>query len=94
MKKKILIFLIVIVVGALASWNFNQAGGEAILSDVALTDVEALANDESGGSGIVIYCKCTRGIFSQNCKANGDNGVCAQSTQGGNIDCSQYNSNC
>jgi hypothetical protein len=51
----------------------------------------------SNDPGIRIYCRCTDGnIFGGNkqCKTNGDNAVCAQSEQGGNIDCSTYNSNC
>lgn len=38
-----------------------------------------------------IICKCT---WAANCKASGSSGVCAQSEPGGNIQCSNYNSNC
>jgi hypothetical protein len=49
MKKKILIFMIATAVVALAGWNISQASSEVALSDMALENVEALAQ-ESGGS--------------------------------------------
>jgi hypothetical protein len=55
MKKKILIFMIATAVVALAGWNISQAGGEEALSDMALENVEALAQESGGGS-----CSCTR----------------------------------
>ena len=38
-----------------------------------------------------IVCSCN--LF-HNCKASGSSGVCAQSEEGQNIQCSSYNSNC
>jgi hypothetical protein len=85
-----------------AAWNVGlnlNSQNSHNLSDIQLANVEALAQESGGTSdpGIRIYCRCTDGnIFGGNkqCKANGDNSVCAQSEQGGNIDCSTYNSNC
>jgi predicted transcriptional regulator len=76
--------------------NVKIALNEKGFSDVVMVGVEALADNESD-SGVRIYCRCNDGnIFGGNkqCKTNGKNAVCAQSEQGGNIDCATYNSNC
>ena len=48
----------------------------------------------SGGTisdGETIICKCN---FWKKCKASGSRAACAQSTEGGNVQCSNYNGNC
>lgn len=44
-----------------------------------------------GGDADRIICHCT--VFGS-CKASGGSGVCAQSAEGGNIRCTNWNSNC
>lgn len=48
MKAKLIIGFIAIAVAALAGWNINKNQNEVILSELALANVEALANGESG----------------------------------------------
>jgi phosphoheptose isomerase len=97
MKKKFYFGLLAVgSMVAVATTNLKIASNEKGLSDVMMANVEALADNE-GDPGIRIYCRCTDGnIFGGNkqCKTNGDNAVCAQGEQGGNIDCTTYNSNC
>ena len=50
MKKKIFGAVIIAAMALAAGWNFNQSKNEVELSDLALANVEALANGESGGS--------------------------------------------
>jgi hypothetical protein len=47
MKKKILLLAAVVTVSAAAGWNFSQNRSETVLSDVALANVEALAEESS-----------------------------------------------
>ena len=49
MKKKLFSIVIVAAVAAATGWNYNQSSNEITLSDVALSNVEALANGESSG---------------------------------------------
>ena len=53
MKKKIVSVAIVAAVAVAAAWGFNQSKNEMALSDVALNNVEALAQSESGS-----YAEC------------------------------------
>lgn len=48
MKKKILGVTLITAMAVAASWSFNQNKNEVELSDLALANVEALANNESG----------------------------------------------
>lgn len=48
MKKKLFSIIIVAAVAAAAAWNYNQSSNEVTLSDVALSNVEALAGGENG----------------------------------------------
>ena len=50
MKKKIFGAALISAMAVAAGWNFNQSKNETQLSDLALANVEALANGESGGS--------------------------------------------
>lgn len=47
--KKLLGIIAIAAVAAAAGWNFNQSQNEVEMSDLALANVEALANGESGG---------------------------------------------
>ena len=51
MKKKIVSIAVVAVVAVAAAWGFNQSKNEMALSDVALSNVEALAGGE-GTAGV------------------------------------------
>lgn len=70
MKK--LFGIIAIVAIAAAGWNFNQSKNEVELSDLALANVEALANNQSGG-------KNNKSLAQ---KANGD--YCCAKNDGNN----------
>jgi hypothetical protein len=48
MKKKIFGAALITAMAITAGWNFNQSKNEMRLSELALTNVEALANGESG----------------------------------------------
>ena len=77
MKKRILGLMAIVVIAAVAAWNvyMSQSKNEMALSDVALENVEALANNEGGstcsgncsswiwalGSGVA--CDCGRYNF-------------------------------
>ena len=63
MKKKIFGAALIAAMAITAGWNFNQSKNEVELSDLALANVEALANDESGtGSG---YCTMHTPCFNE-----------------------------
>ncbi|WP_347396296.1 NVEALA domain-containing protein [Parabacteroides leei] len=47
--KKIMSITLITIVALTAGWNFSQNQNEVELSDLALADVEALANEEGGG---------------------------------------------
>ena len=49
MKKKIFGAAIIAAMAVAAGWNFNQSKNETQLSDLALANVEALANPEGPG---------------------------------------------
>ncbi|WP_085537481.1 NVEALA domain-containing protein [Massilibacteroides vaginae] len=50
MKKKLLSIVAVAAVAVAAAWGFNQSNNEVALTDVTLSNVEALAGGESGGT--------------------------------------------
>ena len=50
MKKKIVSIAVVAAVAVAAAWGFNQSNNEMALSDVALSNVEALAGGEWNGT--------------------------------------------
>ncbi|GHV65406.1 hypothetical protein FACS1894199_06010 [Bacteroidia bacterium] len=55
MKKKVLGVAIVAAIVLVSGWNVSQNKSEAILSDVTLANVEALAQTESGKSAYITY---------------------------------------
>ena len=57
MRKKIFATMIVAVVAAFAGYNVYQSQNTNTLSDLALANVEALANNESGGVDCCDTCK-------------------------------------
>ncbi len=52
--KKIIMVVFVATITATAGWNFIQSQNDVNLSDLALANVEALANEENGGGK---YCQ-------------------------------------
>ena len=52
MKKKLLSIVVVAIVVVATGWIFNQQEKSAVVFNLALENVEALANGESGGG----YC--------------------------------------
>jgi hypothetical protein len=69
MKKRVLIFMSVMAVAALASWNVSQSGSKVVLSDMALTGTEALAQEEA-----TITCTYPNSYGGQCHEAYGCNG--------------------
>ncbi|MDR1339075.1 MAG: NVEALA domain-containing protein [Prevotellaceae bacterium] len=76
MNKKVLFYMIMTAVVVLAGWNVSQNRSEAALSDMALTGIEALAQ-ESGGASCTCTKKCNEtttasctGYISCNCHPN------------------------
>lgn len=64
MKKKLFGIIIIAMVAVAAAWNVCENKNEVSLTDLALSNVEALANEEWGGGS---YCQwddtnkeCTR----------------------------------
>jgi hypothetical protein len=55
MKKKIMCIAFVAAIAIAATWSFNQSNNEMVLSDVALSNIEALANGEELGNGYYGY---------------------------------------
>ncbi|MDR0537714.1 MAG: NVEALA domain-containing protein [Tannerellaceae bacterium] len=49
--KKFFLSGAVVIVAALAGWNFQQNKSKVVLSDVGLANVEALAQESGGSSG-------------------------------------------
>ena len=65
MKKKILGIIAFATIAAVAVWNYNQNMNNVNLSDLALENVEALADGESGSNtyeyvipGTYVACVC------------------------------------
>jgi hypothetical protein len=63
MKKRILSILFVAAIAIAAAWNYSQNQDEVALSDVALENVEALANGESTVDCIIAYCYWSPGDY-------------------------------
>ena len=55
MKKKMLGIIAFAAIAAVAGWNYNQNMNNVNLSDLALENVEALANGESGNGFGTLY---------------------------------------
>ncbi|MDR1340075.1 MAG: NVEALA domain-containing protein [Prevotellaceae bacterium] len=91
MKKKILIFVSVAVISAASGWNFSQNRNEVALSDMALENIEALA-DETIGGGSFCYCVMHIPCFSSNGSQSGSNS--SSSYTGPNCNKSFHSHNC
>lgn len=78
--KKIVLFTIVCVAALVASLCLPTKANAGI----------------EPGNNEVITCHCTKivSFYPAGCYANTQGAVCAQSTLGGNILCSDFNSNC
>lgn len=62
MKEKLIIGFVAVFVAALAGWNINKNQNEMILSELALANVEALAQGEATaecGNMTPVICKAT-----------------------------------
>ena len=59
MKAKLIIGFIAIAVAALAGWNINKNQNEVILSELALANVEALAQEYESNIGRCSVYGCT-----------------------------------
>jgi 1,4-dihydroxy-2-naphthoyl-CoA synthase len=85
MKKKIFAIIAVVAIAAIAGWNISQSKSDnVLLSDVALTNVEALADETSTSAechGLLGWCSlsCNRcgarlnalgSSYTHNCSSN------------------------
>lgn len=51
MKKKVSGVVVMAAIAIIAGWSLNESKSKVILTDLALENVEALANNEGGGGG-------------------------------------------
>lgn len=87
MNKSFLKVAMVAVVAAVAGISVYTSQKADAMSDIALANVEALANGESGGG--VVSCYCKTNIFSPNvCSANASGTYC------GGDPCDSHDGNC
>lgn len=70
MKK--LFGVIAIAAIAAAGWNFSQSQNEVELSDLALANVEALADNESDSKGTLYSTEPDKNGHTTNCCCPGD----------------------
>lgn len=71
MKKKIIGVAVMAAIAVTAGWNMSQEKNEMQLSDLALSNVEALANSESSGD-FTAATGCVAVLYSASC--NGKDG--------------------
>jgi len=95
-KKNLFYFVAAIAIFAVAFFNVSLSSQNFDLSTLSMGTMEALANNENDTEEEVrIKCYCTVGLeYYEECKANGEAERCAQSELGGNIKCTEYNTNC
>ena len=86
MGKKKIATMIVAVIAVAASYNVYKSQKTNTLSDLALANVEALANGE--GSGVSCYCGK---VYGKGCKADNSGSSC---NPDGSSDCWKYDRNC
>lgn len=72
MKKKLMGFIAIVAIAVVAGYNVDTSQNKVMLSDLALNNIEALANTGEGGSEC-IGCVYTR---LQICRILGDWGAC------------------
>ena len=91
-KTKILFVGLIVASAAYVGYSVQKDMQESSLleSDYYLSDVEAMADNESGGSTVYVTCRCSD-VTDQSCAANNKSSICAG---GENVNCSQYNTNC
>jgi hypothetical protein len=87
MKKKILGVAIVAAIALVSGWNISQSKSDVALSDVALENVEALADENGGSSSTTCRCSYSNTI----CSVNNYGETCAS---GVNVQCWSYDLNC
>lgn len=90
-KTKILFVGLLVASAAYVGYSVQKDMQKSSLleSDYYLSDVEAMADNESGG-GIFIVCRCRPGV-PNNCAADNSGSTCAG---GENIQCATYGGNC
>ncbi len=71
--------------------TFGLLTAITISSLFAQGSVPIVGHPGFGGGGEQIKCFCN---FWGNCKASGSRSLCAQSEEGGNVNCRLYNGNC
>lgn len=54
--KKLFGIMALVAIAATAGWNFIQSQNQVELSELALANVEALANGESSGGSVGVCC--------------------------------------
>lgn len=97
-KMKVILGLITVICLSTAlsfGTGFSKSDQEA--SDLLFSSIEALGQNESGGTVIKCYCQAWYQGERRRCTVDGGDtsaGPCAQSQPGGNINCSDYNDNC
>ena len=71
MGKKMIGVIAFAAIAVAAGWNYQQNTNEVKLSDLALENVEALAQGEMGSGYAVKDCKNTGGHLSCTCTGSG-----------------------
>jgi hypothetical protein len=79
MKKKVLSIVFVAAIAVAGAWNFVQTQEESPLSDLALANVEALAQSEGGSGYGTLYGNIQGTSF---CCCPGSNGCGASNCSG------------
>ncbi|MDR1980567.1 MAG: NVEALA domain-containing protein [Tannerellaceae bacterium] len=81
MKKRILSITFVTTIAVTSAWNIYQTNKEIPLSDLALANIEALANETAGGgSGCKWKLIDCPGLWTgsyEACLVNGDGNSCS-----------------
>lgn len=80
MKKKVLSFITIIVLAAVAGWNFQQDNHDLPLSDLTLENINALAQDEMRNGYAEKYCNNEwiggiGGSMSHSCTCTGNGNI-------------------
>lgn len=89
-----------LLLGFGADLNFQRSQADRQASDLTLADLESMAIppdewDMQPPVGNRIICKCDKWYEpGTGCRVNYDGAKCAQSEEGGNISCANYDSNC
>ncbi|MDR0572677.1 MAG: NVEALA domain-containing protein [Tannerella sp.] len=69
--KRTFFYASVVAIVTVAGWNVMQSRNDAVLSDIALANIEALA-DESGSGGSSCYCVMHVACYNSSGTATGN----------------------